>query len=398
MKSDWVEMNNIEYFQICEKHVFLGIISFFHSHSMSRSHVQQICCFGAFGCVTKRHQFVFTVYEDSTLSCAMKRASRRTWNYDVNEVEGEDDDDAAKDDPVYSVMNGQAWVDEESGAYKVKFTIGKHFPNGRKGSAIACKGCLSPSAMTGTFQYLGLTSCYRRDDSSDEENDEEFELFTKEDSYRTLSNSLLPLTPGDFKFTGCALTDSVNLLFTSLTITLHPDGTVTGEVDQAFIYLPPSPSTIEGKWTQEQILFSTTCRWNRNPDFTFRYKPSLAGLRGSCRTPKFCPFYIPFMSAVLDLSLEESANRAWCPELNPYFPNSFKTNTRLLLLSSLRGNKDSCKIVLPNDLWKHVLRFTNENWFDPKPKPSAINHHSDAHLQGCAHAPTEPLARFFREG
>lgn len=350
--------------------VFLAI---FESNGAMVQQVKVISCFGAFGSVVEWHEFIFRVHEDGMLTAIMECASR--WNADEDDEneESEDEDMDGDDEPSYGLMNGYAWEDEDSGEFDVEFVIGAWRPRDREGAGMTCKGRLSAGGLTGTYRYLkehgGIANLYEEDDEADAvDEDTEFplELVARPESFSVerLNASCLPLAPGEFWFHGHALTNTMDLLSSDVTIVLRSNGTVTGEMDESLGLNQLETGTIQGTWEPEQIRFMMTRKWKMYPKCTFVAQPSIVGLRGLWLTALFHPEDFLFESGMFDFKFFGCRGRAWTESLHPYFQPHFRESVRWLLLSSVRTPLDAMKVTLPSCVWPYVLSFTCEGWFN----------------------------------
>lgn len=347
---------------------------------------EEISCFGQFGCVDKFHEFLFRIHADGSLEVLLERTSKRRWLAETSgeQHSGEDEELHGDNEPRCGLIYGRATKDESTGEYDVDLAIGAWRPSLHQGAGMICKGRLSARGMTGTYRTIkeqgGMANLYvdddedaeaEQDDAEEEEQDFPFELVAgpKGFSVERLRDSFLTIVPGEFQFEGFALTNTLELLNTTVTIELLPDGTLTGKLLQYLMYTPFLNVKLQGTWTTEGLRFTTRTKQDPRPKYSFHGSPLVMGMHGSWLTPGVHPLDFQFESAIFNLKLCGSSGRLWSEALHPYFPDDFRESVRLLLLSSLRGSRDSSKVVLPSDLWWQVFSYTNDQWFrKEKPK------------------------------
>lgn len=335
-----------------------------------------ISCFGQFGCVDNFHEFNLRIDVDGTLSACMERTSRRRWLAQANggehEDPGEEEELDGPDEPRCGLLNGQATQDAASGEYEVHFIIGTWWPMLFRGAGMACSGRLSARGLTGTFRYLkpqiGTGKWFGDDEAIDgllEEQEHQFTLEVGQDAFAVerLYESFVPLTSGEFRLDGFALTNTLALVSCHVTMDLLPDHTLRGDLLQYVNFAPIPVLNLQGTWTTDRISWITTSARNERPQYSFVGAASVAGLRGTWSTPQIHPLNYRFESASFDLKLFSTNGRAWSEALHPFFPDDFRESLRLLLLFSLRGSKNLEDIVLSNDLWRHVFAYMSERWF-----------------------------------
>lgn len=342
---------------------------------MESEHV--LHCFGQFGCVTKRHDFTFRVHEDQRLTGSLELSRKRA------REENDEEDPSAEAwyrrlrEPKYALLNGYAWKDKASGGYEVRFIIAAS--SLYEHTAITCRGMLLPRGLKGYYRYLrtqnDMDDLYDYEDSLEEhdEDDTFFELFTTQDSFlkEQLETSLAKVSPGRFSFDGFALTNELHLLSCFATLVLFSDGSMNGTIDETEDGEKLQTLKLLGTWDRHEIKFKTTSQWNKRPEYSFMGEPTNAGLRGTWSTTDYSSRDRRFESALFDLKLHSSRDRAWSETLNPKFPLDFRQGVQCLLMSSLRSQG---KGTLPSDLWRHVLRFTSDRWFR---KPDFYDENSD---------------------
>lgn len=345
---------------------------------------EEISCFGQFGCVDNFHEFLFRIHTDGSLSVLLERTSKRRWLAETSEQEdsGEEEDLHGENEPQCGLIYGRARKDEASEEYDVDFAIGAWRPSMHQGAGMICKGRLSVRGLTGTYRNLreqgGMANLYGDDDDNaeaeadhaEEEVDFPFELVTRQQAFsaKRLRQSFLPVVPGEFTFEGFALTNTLELLNTTVTIELLSDGTLIGKLSQSLKHTPFLNVTLQGTWTCDEILCTTRTKQDPRPKYSFHGSPLVMGMHGSWLIPGVHPLDFQFESAIFNLRLSDCSGRLWSEALHPYFPDDFRENARWLLLSSLRGSSDSSKVVLPSELWLQVFSYTDDQWFS-KEKP-----------------------------
>lgn len=301
---------------------------------------------GQFGCIKDQREFIFCVDGNRKLSVLIQ---------------------PAKDRVHYCVIRSHACKNEVDDSYDVKFVIG--IWRGILRPRMVCNGRLTASGMTGTFRYvMRQWDSYEAGANDNAETEEElpFLLLASPNSSpeKRLANSFVPMVPGCYELRGPDQTNWLVGLETDVSVELHSESILTGEVVQ---YHPQRTAfAIEGTWMPDAIRFTT--KHGYESPIAFVGIPSANGLRGLWRRREGCrPLTLDKESAVLDLKLIRSSGRLWCKRLHPYTPEEFRQSVRWLLLSSLRANAEPAKVAIPSDLWCHVFSFMNEDWF-AKPK------------------------------
>lgn len=261
----------------------------------------------------------------------------------------------------FRVLNGRASSNQVWGIYNVKFMIVTchqtlHLLESRpQRDAMICTGILSVAGMglKGVFRYLNEGT-----------GEYPFAIFTKKNNEDQIQVPCIALSEGSYEFNCSCFSTRTQPFESCAEVTLLPNGRLRGLVHEYRLQSDhPDTAIVKGSWKRDQICFAMT----RKRDATtcsFTGKPCAISVRGAWQTKRLKPEELLLDSGEFDFRLLRCRKRVWCDALHPYYPVSFRKNSRWLLLLSLRtARAEIPTVAIPTTIWCHVLSYCAFNWF-----------------------------------
>lgn len=290
--------------------------------------VDVVRCRCEVGMMAAPHDFVFRVYKDGSV--------------DVEVTPGETSQSQAAAITEYKVMGGRVMKEAESSGeppgktFKISFTIVR-FDRWMPQTHASLLVNLRLSTVNGLGGHLCRNNQARHTSYHQER----------------IGMQMSPLAPGSYELRGCVAFASGRVNDSCvLVLVLHRDRTLRCEFRDSLLSLF---SSINGHWSRDRMWFTLEIRQPNDfaRSYSFDFKCVLSSLRGVCLRDGAAFASFELRPVVIQRS-------AWSPSVHRYFPQSFQTISKLLLLSSVAAE---CSFALPSAIWIEVLSFCTDDWF-----------------------------------